>query len=345
MKLQHGKWLATTLLASLWLTGCGGGGGGGSSTVTASDVGYTGTTEAVAMSDQTSADAVAAETIAGAISLDLSGAIPLSYKSGSSTGSLPGLAGFTQQMVDRALALPTSSTLAGATQTQTYQCSIAGTITYTANVADPNATQPSAGDSVTMTASSCDEGFGSVLNGGFSMTILSYSDTGMGVNVAFSHFTTTSTSGDYTLINGGFAMALNVDPSTNAATYSISGDALLVEESTSGVVKQQALTQFSLVDTIDASWNFTADHDYTFYSTAIGGGVTVTTTTPIFIYSGDYYPSSGVVVITGTGGASVRVTALSNTLVQIDYDLDADGEYGDTDADDPASQTKYWYQL
>jgi hypothetical protein len=345
MKIQHGKWLATTLIAGLWLTGCGGGGGGGSSTTTASDVGYAGTTEAVAMTDQASADAVAADTIASAISMDLSGDIPLSYKSGSSTSSVPGLAGFTQQMIDRALALPTSSTLAGAIQTQTVQCSITGTITYTANVADPNASQPSAGDSVTMSASSCDEGFGSVLNGSFSMTVLSFSSTGMSVNVAFSHFTTTAASGDYSLLNGGFAMALNVDPNTNATTYSMIGDALLVEQSTGGVVKQQALSPFSLVDTIDASWNFTADHDYTFYSTNIGGGVTVTTTTPIFIFYGDYYPSSGVVVITGAGGASVRVTAIDNTLVQIDYDLDADGEYGDTDADDPASQTKNWYQL
>lgn len=54
------------------------------------------------------------------------------------------------------------------------------------------------------------------------------------------------------------------------------------------------------------------------------GYVTVTTTTPL-TKTGEW-PSSGVIVITGAGGAKARLTALSTTY-QVDLDMDGNDDY------------------
>jgi hypothetical protein len=342
------------IAASLLLAGCGGGGGGGGgSTATASSVGYDGPTAGVAMTDQASADEVASNTMAAAVDMDLADFTSGLMKSGTSSTASAGIASYTKEMVDRGLALAAKTDLstmaAGVTDTQVLDCAVSGTVTMSATAADEY-NYPSAGDSFSMTANNCDDGYGEAMNGGFSVVFSSYTETAeavsMTIKASYSNLTISSTStSDYFLLNGGFTMSMNMNYSTYASSFSLSGDAILVKESYGGVVEQMAMTNFSFVDTFDESGNLTVDHDYTFYSTDIGGYVTVATTTPIYFYAYDYYPSSGVVVITGDGGAKVRVTALDNTTVQFDYDLDADGEYGLTDADDPASQTKAWTAL
>ena len=57
------------------------------------------------------------------------------------------------------------------------------------------------------------------------------------------------------------------------------------------------------------------------------GYVTISTPTPFRIYNLDLWPSSGVMVVTGTGNTKVRLTAISNTQCQIDADLDGNNIY------------------
>ncbi len=61
------------------------------------------------------------------------------------------------------------------------------------------------------------------------------------------------------------------------------------------------------------------------------GYVTIATPTPLRIYDGDAYPTSGVFVITGSTGVSestkARLTALSSATYQIEADTNGDGTY------------------
>lgn len=57
------------------------------------------------------------------------------------------------------------------------------------------------------------------------------------------------------------------------------------------------------------------------------GYVTITTPTPFRVYDVDAWPSSGVIVVTGTGNTKARLTTIDNTQCQIDADLDGDGTY------------------
>jgi hypothetical protein len=57
------------------------------------------------------------------------------------------------------------------------------------------------------------------------------------------------------------------------------------------------------------------------------GYVTVTSPTPFRVYDTDTWPSSGVMVATGTGNTKVMLTAISSTQCQIDTDLDGDDTY------------------
>jgi hypothetical protein len=71
-----------------------------------------------------------------------------------------------------------------------------------------------------------------------------------------------------------------------------------------------------------------------FYYDPDHGYVSISTTNPFRIYSGDQHPSEGVLVITGrTGSASgstaARLTALSPTTYRVDADTDGDGAYDD----------------
>jgi len=342
MKKQHG--IAILIGAtSLLLSACGGGGGGGGSTpATATSVGYTGETAAVTIADPAAADTIAAATISSAMNMDIAGSIPY-LKAGSTATNSNKIADLTKRLMDRAMSLPkpADTTLAGVTDTFTDYCYYSGTITYTETYANASAATP--GDSFSLAFNSCDDGYGYVMTGSFGATLLSYTDSNnMSVSVNFSSLRESSTSNtDYTLFNGGLNMTMSYNSVTSIEGNSITGDALLYDVSYGGVSYSQALTNFSLVDSYD--WNnytTTVDHDYTFYSTSIGGSIRVDTTTPIVFASGAYYPNQGVVVITGANDAKVRLTAQSDaTNVFIEYDIDPiDGVY-------ETSQTVTWSYL
>lgn len=345
MNRTHGKWIVATLLGSVLLSGCGGGGGGGVTiTPSPTGVGYDGPTEPVAMSDRATAEPIAAATIATAINLDLAGTLPALQAAGNSATTRQDIAAITKGMVKRGLSLAATAdgdVLAGVTQSNTLNCGVSGTVTVTQTATDPATATP--GDTYTLVFNNCDDGFGYVASGSFGMVLLGYTDMyNMSVRASYDNFRQASTSNsDYFLLNGSFTMALSENTATSEDVTSITGDALLAEESFGGVVSQEALSQFSLVDSFNwSSGTYTADRDYTFYSTNIGGSVTVVTTTPFVIASGNLYPSAGQLVITGAGDAKVRVTAQPDaTNVFIEYDVaPADGVY-------ESNQTVTWSYL
>ena len=65
---------------------------------------------------------------------------------------------------------------------------------------------------------------------------------------------------------------------------------------------------------VNISFGFYYDPDY--------GYVAVETPTPFRVFDTDIWPSSGVMVATGTGNTKARLTSISNTQCQIDAALD-----------------------
>ncbi len=335
--------MSAVISSALLVTACGGGSSSGSSTPTASSVGYDGVTTAVKLSS-TVASSVAKETASSMLNMDLGSTTSgLMNKAGDGSANHAGLGQFTSGLIDFSLSKASASSsamLSGVTQTQTTACDASGTVTMTVTVADANSQTLSAGDSISSTFNNCSMDGTTTLSGGFKFVVNSFSTTSTSYKITFSNMKMAQASGDYSLINGGFTMAMSTASGTS---YSMSGDALLTEDSTGGSVSQEALTKFSLSDSEDLSYNFTADRDYTYYSSFNGvtdGYIEIDTTTPVFLYYGDSYPSSGVIVLTGADDASIKLTIVDNTQFTIAYDLDGDGVYGNNS--DPATETVAW---
>ena len=57
------------------------------------------------------------------------------------------------------------------------------------------------------------------------------------------------------------------------------------------------------------------------------GYVTLSTTDPFVLYSGDEWPTSGSLVVTGAGDSRGRITAIDNTYCKVEADVDGDNAY------------------
>lgn len=83
---------------------------------------------------------------------------------------------------------------------------------------------------------------------------------------------------------------------------------------------------------------FTLDSRGAIGDSTIGGVVTFETTTPFGGSTQDDFPSRGVLVVTGAGGARVTITVLDNTSIRIEVDTNGDGAIDD-------SRTMQWSAL
>lgn len=163
-------------------------------------------------------------------------------------------------------------------------------------------------------------------------TFSSYCDTGVtltgSTTVSGTINTGTSTIEDIrfdftNLSNGSSTLNGYIDIDFTASSISITAGLLLKDNAGSKVYRISDFVMYvtigaSYVDVNMASGNY-YDPDY--------GYVTVTTPTPFRINDSDIWPSSGVIVVTGTSNTKARLTTIDNTQCQIDADLDGDGIY------------------
>jgi len=131
------------------------------------------------------------------------------------------------------------------------------------------------------------------------------------------HFKFTSLSDGSSTLSGNLNMDLTVSP------IQVDFDTYLKNNATNTVYWAQDYVIYitdggSYLDVEINSGNY-YEPDY--------GYVTISTPTPFRIYNLDLWPSSGVMVVTGTGNTKVRLTAISNTQCQIDADLDGNNIY------------------
>ncbi len=324
------------LSSSLFMAGCGGGSGDDSSTSPPSD--------AVVISDQTTADNIVNTILGmetnGTTSLSsLPVGIALSTESPSVNPSDIGITA--KQLADLALSMDTTTpnTFAGVTSTFSIDCDLytnntTGTISLTANVA--NDSYPSVGDTISISFNNCYSAVDTnLMNGALSLTITKIisvnPDNTLGdysASLDISNLKSTDTlTGNYSAVDGLLSATFTGDGTNTPAVTSASSSSYTVETMTANVTQTVIYSNFSLVDTEWLDGSLSIDHDYTISCACIGGSVVVEMVTPFKLVPGNN-PSEGVLIVTGAGGAKVRVTALSDaTNVFIEYDLDGESGY------------------
>ena len=346
--------------ASLLLAGCGGGSssssGGGSEDLT-----YDGPTAAVVISDESTADSVTGIVLSQENSTVLQDATsPLagvSVSGNADTLQLNELPDLAQRLASLMFQTHSQSAdmLAGITYTgEPEPCAGGGTLAVTFTYSDPN--QISLLDSMGGTFSNCiernsDTNVLEKTNGSMRLVFASPTDIlsppiDFSGRYTFTNMKVTNVSSnnpgylDYVWLKGGFRADFTGDGVLPPYSSRIRGTALVAEEQVNGVVQKSRLTDFDIDRSVDVNGTTTISRTYTLACTSLGGSITVTTNTPFILFLDDTYPTEGQAVIAGDN-ASIQLTALSNTIVRIEYDLGGDGIYGNEPID-PASKDVAW---
>ncbi|MDH3560182.1 MAG: hypothetical protein OEN52_04420 [Gammaproteobacteria bacterium] len=215
-----------------------------------------------------------------------------------------------------------------------------GTITITGDVADPTLNSIAVGDNVVLTMTNC-EMDGLVANGGFTLTVVAFSDNidtfippySLTVDVVVTDFTvndglsTFSGDGDMTLTLAG-----NADGTRDMIA---TGTQLTATEAGFTTVLANYLYELTEnVFTLDYSLDMSGELD----SSALGGSVMFNSTTT-FAGFGEGYPGAGVLLITGADGSQCRLRTIDAVNVEIDVDADGDGVFETTINDTWANLT------
>jgi hypothetical protein len=190
---------------------------------------------------------------------------------------------------------------------ETLPCDVSGSITVSGNLANPLTL--SAGDTINMDADNCDDGLGEVTDGLINTTIDEFAgDIASGayrmtMSMVLTNFQVTIAD-DVLLSHGDVTVMIDtMTPLTVAG--SVGGD----EMTTSSNASSETLYEY----TMDASG--TVD------SSELGGVVEYSTPTTFRGFDNDY-PSSGVLLVTGAGGSTIRLITVDNVNIVIEIDSD-----------------------
>lgn len=208
---------------------------------------------------------------------------------------------------------------------ETTPCDVAGSVTVSGDIASPLTV--TAGDFLDYAWDGCDDGLGQVIDGVIGMTFTEFAGDLLagrillGVSLAAGNFRVTE-GADFNHSDG--ALALTIDSRTQPNTVITTlGSSFFISNSTS----TETLTNFYNMVTENTSMfpsNFTTDVTGTVLSTQFNGSVNYDTPIP-FQSTGDDFPYTGEMLITGSDNARIRIIAISATSVRIVADYDGDG--------------------
>ena len=220
--------------------------------------------------------------------------------------------------------LSASSPISAATSTVT-ECAVSGTVDVNVMVTDP--TTPSEGDQYSFEFIECDDGTGSVLNGGMSMTITGLSGDLAGeptfVEVAFefSMFSVTS-NGMTDTVHGTIRASVDQSPLSHVIIDIKSPLLTVIRNGVEETVANLSIRIVENPNTIPSV--ITAETSFNLASDRIGGEVTVTTSLALES-SGDGLPYTGELRITGDGNTSIALIAIDANMVRLEIDTGDDG--------------------
>ena len=202
----------------------------------------------------------------------------------------------------------------------TTPCAVDGSVSVTGQVANP--TTLSAGDQLNLEFFDCDDGDDRVLNGIYEIVVSNFSGDVLQGQFNLDAMATLDgfevTRGlELTALNG--ATTLNLDTSMMPTTsVFMSGVSLSVSDTTDSAT----LTEFRTEVTHNAGVApevYTTAASGTFTSTLFEGNVNYSTSVPFQGFVGEF-PFPGELLVTGAGGASLKLMALDNINVRLEID-------------------------
>ncbi len=315
-------WSGVALAAAL--TACGGGGGGAPSAPVA-------TSAALTVSNQT---VVAQDTMA-VVFFPLSSSEFLTGAQTTDESVVFKIArGYLSKLPTYLADAKAKPTLTGAVTSETYPCSGGGSVTGIFNDLDNN-NVPSSGDSLILTMSNCSEAEG-VINGSLGIVVNSHVGTfgtlpyGLNATLTFGNFTVASAQISAN-INGDLTLAVNVT-GANASTESYSTPSLTLAGNYAGETRSRNLTNYSatVVRAPNATYGYltSISSSGTLTSSALSSqSISFATSSPFVSRGSDYYPATGILVVSGANNSKLKLTALSNTQVRQELDANGDGIY------------------
>jgi hypothetical protein len=348
------------LLLAVLFSACGGGGGGGGNDGGGGDIGVA--LQPLAIDATNAMQVAAAVTDASALVVDV----------GAPGGPITGVAveGNSAQ-VDLAQAIRAQLDLfslvrdqaalgqvAGVSITDTFNCDVNGTVEISAEVADPQFTTLTPGDTLSMVFKNCDDGDGLVLNGTMAFEVVSSTGTidsdpaSDNLFLPPYNFTFEVTLTNLSVTEAGSTSTTNGDLTWTETTTDgiffvtdLSGDSLSITTSETTDTLEDYLIKATFNQTTTASTTDSGGDDgsgatvccATLASTALGGTVDFDTTQP-FAGVVDNFPGTGqmditgATVVTGNLPSNITVSVVDSQCVHLLVDADGDG-FTDPDGD------------
>lgn len=301
------------------LAGCGGGGGGGGGGAPA--------TADASITPENAVDIASDvyESVGETASLGDFGTGGLIGSSGPSSPTLSKSTATIAAKAGLTGTLDTGSLIAVAFGPEETPCAVRGTVTVSGDISNPETL--SAGDTITLRFNGCDDGDGQVVNGNLTLTIdmvsgdLATEFFALGATLDFQAFSVQE-EGETTSVNGGFSMMVDTT-GYPVTTASLSSPYLSVTDGS----RTASLSNYSTTVRVDESSqppSFSVTSSGRIDLPSRGGSVSYSVREP-FTGFGEGNPDSGVLFIRGANGASITMTVLSDTQVQLEMDYDGNG--------------------
>ncbi len=216
-------------------------------------------------------------------------------------------------------------------------CAVDGSVTVSGEVA--SLTTLSSGDRLNLEFFDCDGGDGQVLNGIYEVVVNNFSGDvlqglfNLNATATFDGFEVTRGL-EFTALNG--ATTLNLDTSVPLMTsVSMSGVRLSVSDGADSATLADFRTEVTHNSGV-APEAYTTSASGTFTSTLFEGEVSYSTLVPFQGFVGEF-PFPGELLVTGAGGASLRLMALDNINVRLEIDSG--------DGSGIATQDTTWFEV
>lgn len=332
------KTVSTIVGIATLLTACGGGGGGGSGVATTTSI-----SEAQALPVAQTVNSDTSNLLAGSLSglafIGQSTALTTGAVSKTASGQTGLDENTTLKVVKFVKASQARSMVAGVTEN--LPCDTGSLVL---NYTEKNPDVYSAGDTVGITSQDCVLS-GDRIVGSFNLVIADvrgdpFTTTGsygFTFNVTYSSFGVVDIENNSASISGGMTLVLDEDLGLGTYSAVAKGSQLTGNATLQGMAPESVtIRNYNIATSGNAS------SDLINYAGNVSGksstlgdySYNITTPASFTVLAADFYPSSGSLVIKGSN-ASVTVTAISNTTVQIDY----------TDASGTKSQTRAWTEF
>ncbi len=212
-----------------------------------------------------------------------------------------------------------------AAQSTLENCAVDGTVDVTIEVSSSLTISP--GDRFAFQFNACDDGTGSVLNGGLVLTVTDFEGdpTGeqflLGVSMELSAFQVTQ-DGIVTGASGTISVAVDSTmPPITTITVS-SASLTTTHDGVTETVTGMTITVTENGGTVPAS--VTVETSFRISSPRLGGDVIVSTSISLQS-SGEGYPFTGQLEITAAGDTGIVIIALDTDTARLEIDIDGDG--------------------